>query len=336
MSNPEVLAAQVARSLQALVRRLPGGTGTVADVRRLSGGANQAIWSFDLLQDSGPVGLILRCDHGVVSSTSSCIGLDDEARVLMRAEAGGVPVPQVHCILEPADGLGRGFIMSRLAGETLGAKIVRDPSLAGARERLAWQCGEALARIHRIPLDGLPALRVAPAREELETFEQRHRQRGTVKPVFSLAFQWLRRQAPALDGPPVLVHGDFRNGNLMVDENGLRAVLDWELVHLGDPMEDLGWLCVNSWRFGEPDKPVGGFGLREELFDGYRAGGGVVDAGRVRYWEMLGTLKWGIGCQTMARIGEPDAPRSVERAAIGRRSSETEIDLMQLFASVRG
>jgi len=144
--------------------------------------------------------------------------------------------------------------------------------------------------------------------------------------------QWLRAHAPA-DTPRLsLVHGDFRNGNLVVGEDGLRAVLDWELAHLGDPMEDLGWLCVNSWRFGRHELPVGGFGTREQLFAGYAEAGGRVDAARVHYWEVLGTLKWGVICQSMAQSFFSGAERNVERAAIGRRASEAEIDLLALLA----
>lgn len=95
------------------------------------------------------------------------------------------------------------------------------------------------------------------------------------------------------------MHGDFRNGNLIIGAEGVRAVLDWELAHLGDPMEDLGWVCVNSWRFGEIDKPVGGFGSREELFAGYEAAGRKVDPARVKFWEVMGTLRWGIMCGGM-------------------------------------
>jgi aminoglycoside phosphotransferase (APT) family kinase protein len=128
-----------------------------------------------------------------------------------------------------------------------------------------------------------------------------------------------------------LVHGDFRNGNLMIGPDGIRALLDWELTHLGDPMEDLAWLCVNSWRFGQIDQPVGGFGNREELYAGYEAAGGRVDEPRVHFWEVLGSLKWGIMCQMGAADFVSGVDLSVERAAIGRRASETEIDLLRLL-----
>lgn len=129
------------------------------------------------------------------------------------------------------------------------------------------------------------------------------------------------------------MHGDFRNGNLMIGPEGVRAVLDWELAHIGDPMEDLGWLCVNSWRFGRIDKPVGGFGDYAELYAGYEAAGGPpVNRAMAKWWEMFGTLRWGVMCTgSLAAFRSVDA--SVERAMIARRTSETEIDLLRLMAN---
>jgi aminoglycoside phosphotransferase (APT) family kinase protein len=149
--------------------------------------------------------------------------------------------------------------------------------------------------------------------------------------VFEFALRWLGRTVPADPPAPCLVHGDFRNGNLVLDGGGLAAVLDWELAHLGDPMEDLGWLCVNSWRFGCSELPVGGFGMREDLFEGYTAAGGCVDPERVHWWEVMGTLKWGIMCETMVHAYLAGTERNPEFAAIGRRASETEIDLLRLL-----
>ena len=153
-------------------------------------------------------------------------------------------------------------------------------------------------------------------------------------PVFELAFRWIQERLPAAESArETLVHGDFRHGNLMIGPDGVRGVLDWELAHRGDPLEDLGWVCVNSWRFGNIDLPVGGFGLREDLFAGYEAAGGErVDPERVRFWEVVGSLKWGIMCMVMLSVFERGIDRSVERAAIGRRSSEAEIDLLALLA----
>jgi aminoglycoside phosphotransferase (APT) family kinase protein len=320
--------------LRQVARRMAQGNPDITGLRRLSGGASQETWSFSLAANGGSEKLILRRASQAVGKPeeqSSQAGLGVEAILLDHAARAGVPVPRVRAVLAPADGLGEGFVMDHIEGETLGGKIVRDARLAEARRVLAFQCGQAMAAIHRVPVAGLPRLREAPATVEVSNYLARHRALDSHKPVFEIAFQWLQRNAPPPPAQPVLVHGDFRNGNLMIGEEGLRAVLDWELAHLGDPMEDLGWICVNSWRFGGAG-PVGGFGTREDLFAGYAAAGGVVDPARVRFWEVFGVLKWGIACESMSQPPAGGGARSVERAVIGRRSSETEIDLLNLLA----
>jgi len=243
-----------------------------------------------------------------------------------------LPSPRVLHVLTPEDDLGVGFIMQRVDGETIARKILREEEFADARPRLARELGGVLAGIHSLPGTQLPELRRMTAAKELDESERDYRNLNWPKPVFELALRWLRDHDP---GPPMeatLVHGDFRNGNLVIGPDGVRAVLDWELAHLGDPMEDLGWLCVNSWRFGEIDKPVGGFGSREELFAGYEAAGRRVDPTRVMFWEVMGTLRWGLMCGGMMQRFREGPDHSMERAMIGRRASETEVDLLGLLA----
>jgi aminoglycoside phosphotransferase (APT) family kinase protein len=332
MAMPE--QAQLRQGLQGLAPRLHAQGGTVEALQRLSGGASQETWSFDLrVPDGGLLPLILRrAPAGAAARGAGHATLAQQAALQSAAAKAGVPVPEVVLLLQAAHGVGEGYVMQRVEGETLGRRIVADARLAAAREGLAQQCGQALARIHRMPEATLPTLRRASPADELAYYAQQYRDHGLHKPVFELALHWLKSHAPAGDIPPAPVHGDFRNGNLMVGEDGLRAVLDWELAHLGDPMEDLGWLCVNSWRFGRHELPVGGFGTREQLFAGYAEAGGQVDVERVHYWEVFGTLKWGVICQSMAHAYLSGAERNVERAAIGRRASEAEIDLLALLA----
>ncbi|MDB5818213.1 MAG: phosphotransferase family protein [Rhizobacter sp.] len=321
------------QGLSELAVQLWPHAGEISGLKRLSGGASQETWAFDTHCPEGLSPMILRrAPPGSSARNNASVGLDTEAALIQLAEIAGVLVPKVHAVLRPSNALGVGFIMERVEGEALGRRIVRDPSLAKARQRLARQCGQALARIHHIPIGGLPPLRPAPATVELAQYLGQHRTHGTAKPVFEIAFQWLARHAAGAPIKPTLVHGDFRNGNLMVGEDGLRAVLDWELAHLGDPMEDLGWMCVNSWRYGCDELPVGGFGTREELFAGYEDAGGRVDVDRVRYWEVFGTLKWGVICEAMAHSYLTGAELNVEKAAIGRRASEADIDLLNLLA----
>ena len=309
----------------------PGATG-VANAARLSGGASQETWSFDIVHPGGNIGAILRRAPQGHGASPRAVGLDTESILMQRAYDAGVPSPQVLHVLQPQDDLGTGFIMARVEGETIPRKILRDAQYAEARPMLARQLGQVLAGIHALDVAQLPNLRHMTAAKEIAEFERDYRSFDWPRPVFELALRWLRDHDPGPSDQVTLVHGDFRHGNLIIGSDGVRAVLDWELAHVGDPMEDLGWVCVNSWRFGEIDRPVGGFGTREELFAGYEAAGRRADPARVKFWEVMGTLRWGIMCCGMMQRFRSGPEHSIERAMIGRRSSETEIDLLRLLA----
>lgn len=310
------------------------GGGTVRDLKRLSGGASQETWAFDLERSQGRRPLILRRAPGGTSPGAGdyAIGLRGEATVIDAARACGVAAPEVVAVLEPEDGAGEGYVMARVDGETLPRRILRGAAFDAIRPGLTAQCGQALAGIHATPLDGLGALPVLDGPAQLQRYRDIYDRQDQPKPMFELAFSWLAETLRPVERP-VLVHGDFRHGNLMISpETGLAAVLDWELTHLGDPVEDLAWLCVNSWRFGVTDKRVGGFGDLPDLLDAYQAAGGVVCAeDDIKAWEVFGVLKWGVGCVLMYEAFRSGFDRSVERAAIGRRSSECEIDLVNLL-----
>jgi aminoglycoside phosphotransferase (APT) family kinase protein len=309
---------------------------SMGDLTRLSGGASQETWAFTLVHEAvGPRHYILRRAPGgtsAIGGTGTAIGLPVEADVIEAARAAGVAAPAVIYVLRPEDGAGTGYVMARVEGETLARKILRDTAFDHVRPRLAEQCGQAMARIHATKLDGLPALPRVDGQAQLRQYYERYQAYDQPKPVFELAFKWLRDNLKERS-QLVLVHGDFRNGNIIVHpEYGLNAVLDWELAHIGDPLEDLGWICVNSWRFGVSGRIAGGFGSVEDLLAGYRAAGGEdLTVRDVRVWEIFGTLKWGIMCMSMYEAFRSGFDRSVERAAIGRRSSETEIDLVNLL-----
>jgi aminoglycoside phosphotransferase (APT) family kinase protein len=319
----------VAAALSAAAERSLGGPVKIENLRPLSGGASADTWSFDADCRGSRYALILR----LAPPRKDPIRLDrmTEARLLSLAAEAGVPAPKVLFPVEEADGVGTGYAMERIAGETIARKILRDDEYAEARNRMARQCGEILHSIHSIDTARLPPLKKQPAAAQVGELFPMYRAFGQELPVFELTFRWLRDRLPE-SRELRFVHGDFRNGNFIVGPEGIRAVIDWELAHLGDPMEDLGWICVNSWRFGNIDLPVGGFGLREDLFAGYEeAGGGPVDPEEVHFWEVFGTLKWGLITILQAYTHLGGAKRSVELAAIGRRTSETEIDLVNLL-----
>jgi len=324
--------SELAGPLDMLARRRLGGRG-ISDLARLTAGASQEIWRFSVDKEDGTqTPVILRRAPGGVRVSEQAIGHATEAAVISAAGAAGVPVPKILCVLEPDDGLGLGYVMSCVPGETLGGRIARGEAFAHARTVLARQCGAALAGIHRIDPDAFPTLKRQTPLEFVTQYLEAYRGTNWPRPVFDLAFRWLLDRCPPPPEKLTLVHGDFRNGNMMIGEDGLRAVLDWELVHVADPMEDFGWICANSWRFGVEDKPVGGFGLREDLWAGYEeAGGGKVDKDRALFWEVFGSLRWGVMCSGMFASFR-DADPTVERAVIARRTSETEIDLLRLLA----
>src|SRR5262249_18280970 len=318
---------------RCVVSWCPGATG-VTGAAKLSGGASQETWRFDITHPDGPIGAILRrSPKGYGAAPTRAAGLAAEAQLMQLAFEAGLPSPRAVAAPVAAADLGTGFIMQRVEGETIARKILRDDEFASARPHLARQIGGVLAGLHRLPLDKLPELRSRGATEEIAEFGRDYRNLNWPKPVFELALRWLRDHDPGPSAETTLVHGDFRNGNLIIGADGVRAVLDWELAHLGDPMEDLGWVCVNSWRFGEIDKPVGGFGSREGVYAGYEGAGRSVDAARVQFLGGIGTLRWGLVFGGMVRGVRVGPDHSMERAMIGRRASETEIDLLRLLAA---
>ena len=323
--------AALAATLRALAPRIEPAAVEIVGLQRLSGGASQETWAFDLVcADGSRRSLILRRVPPGDRFGDRVIGPELEARVIKAAVAAGVPAPVIRHDLSADDNLGRGFIMDRIEGETLARRVLRDPAFAPARARFAAEAGEILAQIHAIDGRGI-GLRTATPAGEVANLRALYAATGQHRPVFDLALGWLDRHQPPVVAP-CLVHGDFRNGNLMFGFEGIRAVLDWEVAHLGDPMEDLGWLCVNSWRFGEIDRPVGGIADRADLFAAYqRASGRPVDAAAVHFWEVLSTLRWGLTCAEMVGWIRRGEDASVERCMIARRASETEIDLLRLL-----
>lgn len=324
---------QVETGLARIASRIDRAASGIARLERLSGGATQEIWRFELTgSGAGDHRYILRRAPGGTRITEG-IGLEVEAQLMAAAARAGVPVAGVVHVLEPGDAIGRGFVMRFVEGETLGGRIVKSPAFTAARQTLAADCGTILAHIHAIPTADFPGLPHETPADMVDRLRTAYRATPLRRPVFDLAFRWLLDHVPPPPAAPRLVHGDFRNGNLMVGPDGIRAVLDWELAHIGDPMADLGWICVNSWRFGRSDLPVGGFGTVDDLVAAYEAAGGArPDRAVLRWWEAYGTIRWGTICaQSLAAYRGEDA--TMERAMIARRASETEIDLLRLIAS---
>jgi aminoglycoside phosphotransferase (APT) family kinase protein len=302
----------------------------IVGLQRLTGGTRKETWSFDAIATDGSCHpLILRREIPGSPRPADAIAMAGEAAVLKSASKCKVPVPRVISFEDDVSAVGAAYLLTeRLDGETIPQRILRSPELAPVLPRLAYDCGAALARIHAIPVGDVPGIgsqsdRLVDCEDDLANFDEAY-------PAFEVGLRWLSEHRPPSFGPTT-VHGDFRNGNLLVDTSGLRAVLDWELVHIGDPAEDLGWLCVNAWRFGSRH-PVGGFGGYEDLLTGYAdAGGQKIDLRALKWWEALGTLRWGIGCVKQARRHLDGDTSSIELAAIGRLAAHQDLDLLQII-----
>lgn len=332
---------ELARTLAAAFDRRFGAGHEVHHLERLSAGASRESYLFEIGDAAGARRpLILKRDPPDAPRTEdnpdNRFGSDreTEAAILAAAHAAGVPAPSMIFCAEPADGLGAAFVMEALSGETLPQKILREPALAEARRRLPAQMGAALARLHAVPADSLPKIRTFRLDDHLAAFRSILDGYGQPQPGFEYGLRWLERRRPPAD-PLVFAHGDYRMGNIMVDADGLAGILDWEVGHLGDRHVDLSWPSVRAWRFGRDDAPFAGVGQRETFFDAYEAEGGrKVDPEIVHYWEVLGTLRWGVMCMTIGQQFTSGREASVEKAVIGRRVAETEMDFLDLVDSI--
>ncbi|MEZ0579413.1 phosphotransferase family protein [Nocardioides sp. MH1] len=315
-------------SVEALVAALevgaPGRVTGVVDARRLPAGASRETWLLDRGDDDA---LVLRLDTpGSVDSGA----LLREADCMRAAGAAGVPSPEVLAAGVGPGPLAGGFVlMGHVAGESVPQRILRDDAYAGLRDRFAGDCGAILARLHRIDPAPLAAAGL-PAGDQLDVWSAELAKDPDPHPILDHVGAWLRRHRPAPVAPR-LVHGDFRLGNVIVGRDGIRAVLDWELAHVGDPCEDLAWLTVRAWRFGRAPE-VAGCGSVEDLLTSYtEAGGEPVDPERLLWWQVMGCYRWGAICRHQVGRHLSGAERSVELAAIGRRVAEAEYDAMLLL-----
>jgi aminoglycoside phosphotransferase (APT) family kinase protein len=324
-----------AKLREVIVREIEEATDLLS-AERLSGGASQETYRLRVDTADGERLLCLRRAAGGLQHEEGSIapGLATEALLMRSARAVGVPEPEVYYVLQSDDGIGDGFIMQWLEGEALGARIARSPDLAELRPKLAFECGQIMARIHAVDLDatGLrERLMTTTPREFVEQTWERYKLLNAPQPMIDFTGRWLMEHLPE-KFDLALVHNDFRNGNFMVDGKGINAVLDWEIAHIGDPMRDLGWICTSSWRFGVAQLPVGGFGHYEDLFAGYESvSGHRVDPAHVKFWEVFGSFWWAVGCLGMAEHYRSGPDKTVERPAIGRRSSECQVDCVNLL-----
>jgi aminoglycoside phosphotransferase (APT) family kinase protein len=318
------MIAEMREALQPHLSAILGREVEPSEPVLLAGGASKEAWAVDAC---GERLLVRRAAGGVIHKHT--LSLADEFEVLRAAHEAGVKVPRPYGYIADLGGR-EAFVMERLEGETIGRRIVRRDELAAARRVLPVQMAEELAKIHAVPLSRVPFLRETRVEGMVEELDEV----GEPHPAIELGLWWLRENRPPARSA-VVVHGDYRVGNLVVGERGLVGVLDWEFAHVDDPARDVAFSLVRAWRFGVPEKRLGGVGDVEPYLARYNELTGFdVRPEELDYWELAGNVAWAIGCLTQAQRHLTGQDRSVELAILGRLGVEVEYEICRLLERV--
>lgn len=307
----------------------------------LTGGACQDNYLLKLSEDPGE--LVFRTDKG--ASLFASLSRIEECQVAELAHSFGVNTPKTFYLEKDPSYIGSPFyFMEKIEGKAGGRYVIKDPSLNRIRKTFPEVLAANLAKIHSItpvdcpdeelkkkllrsldPKSPNPALSaVKELRIQMEGFKEAH-------PAMELILNWLEKN-PAETDALVLVHGDFRTGNFMVTPEKVTGIMDWEFAHFGDRHEDFAWLCMRDWRFGKVKKEVGGFADREEFIEWYeKFAEAKMDRKKILYWEVMGNLRWAIGCVGQAERHLSGKDKGIELASIGRRTCEMEMEAMRLI-----
>jgi aminoglycoside phosphotransferase (APT) family kinase protein len=339
--NNEPSPTDLSARLATFLAHATGAPATITRLHPIAGGASRETWAVDAEIGDAHEALVLRMDQAS-SMNPDALSRPQEFALLAVAHASGVLAPRPRWLHADGTTLGRPFLlMDRVAGESIGPRVVRRTELAAARMRLPAQMAAQLACIHAIdptPLDFLP--RPPPGRSPAQhALDHTRRVIDAIKlqnPALELGLRWLGQRAPACV-QLTLIHGDFRIGNLLVGPEGLNAVIDWEFAHVGDPHEDLAWPCVRDWRFGSDALHVGGVGELAPYLAAYESAvGRTIDHNALRWWEIMGNLRWAATCHVQAQRHLSGADPSVELASLGRHAAEMELEFLTLIEATQG
>jgi aminoglycoside phosphotransferase (APT) family kinase protein len=316
----------VANLEETLSEAFGGQSFRLTEMKPLSAGSSRMTWVLGGTTETDHHRLVLQRERVRGAGYGDVAA---EARLLRAAAAAGVPVPHLVAVDPVGQALGGAYtITTKVEGETLPKRLLRKAAYAPARAAFARDCGRILAGIHAIPVEQVEPLE---RRDQIESVHAMFDRAGLCRPVFELALRWLDEHRPEPLGRTSVVHGDFRNGNFVVGEEGVRAVLDWELAHLGDAREDLGWLTSRAWRFGER-AVVGGIGAEQDLVSSYEQHSGISITTEVMFWwRLMATVKWGAICMEQTRTHLSGDFPAVSLAVLGRKVAEVEYDVLRML-----
>lgn len=334
--NPEY--QQLLQNLQKYLSEQLGSPAKITDARPLAGGASRESWYLRVSLGDTEKQYVLRRDLPA-QMYEGALSREQEFRLMDAAYHAGVKLAKVRFSCTDASVLGSDFfIMDYVEGISIGRKVITMPELAKAREALPQQMAEELAKIHAMDFSKLEFLKKPPQGQspaELSLGEAYAilDELEISNPVWEWTLRWAQNNMPE-PNPQCFIHGDFRLGNLLVDEQGLTAVIDWEFGHIGNPDEELGYLCMRDWRFGEGKKRAAGLTDRESFLQAYeKASGRKVNRASVDWWELTGNIRWGIICMSQADRHLSGKEQSVEFASLGRRSAEMQLESLRLIES---
>jgi aminoglycoside phosphotransferase (APT) family kinase protein len=312
----------------------------ITAAKPLAGGASRDTWLFTVTYDDETHQWVMRRDLPT-QMFDDALTRAQEYRLMDAAYQSGVTVAPVRLLCTDTDVLGSPFfIMDYVAGISIGRKVMTLPELDHARRQLPQQMARELATIHALDVDahGLdfllrPPAGQSPAAAIVAQVRAILDQLQVNNPTWEWTLRWAETHLPD-PNPLSFVHGDFRIGNLLVDEAGLSAVIDWEFGHMGDPDEELGYLCMRDWRFGNGEQRAAGLTDRESFIKAYEAHSGrSVRRASVDWWELIGNIRWGVICMSQANRHLSGADPSVELASLGRRSAEMQLEALHLIES---
>ena len=325
--------------LEVSLSEKSNGRVRVKNLLPLLGGACQDNFRLDLEADEG----ILKGVERVVLRSDAPLGIPrslrrkDEYEVISAAYASGVLTPRAYFLCENLLQEGRdAYVMDWCEGVAIGSQVLRRPELAQARKMLVAQCAENLAATHRITPQTHPELLPHQVKDNvvsdaLAWIENWLNDLDSSYPAMEFALRWMKENPPSSQDI-VLTHGDFRTGNFLVTPDGLAGILDWEFSRWACPEEDLAWLSVRDWRFGQLEQPIGGFAPREPFYQTYeKASGRKVSRRDIHFWEVFGNVRWAAGCVHPAGRYLSQEREDIELLAIGRRVAEMEYEALRLI-----
>ena len=274
---------------------------TISNLFRIPGGASRETWMFDVAW-IGATGartgaFVLRKDPpaSLVESDRAV-----EYAFYSAFEKSKVPVPRMRWLESDPAHLGSAFfIMERIVDCDSNTRRILEPDYAGSRDCLARQLYEILGAIHTTDWSRTSIVEhIAPPSAEVCWKRELGYWEGMIdaneispQPVIRGAIRWLKANPPPPAQRVTVVHGDYRVGNFLYTPDGIKGIVDWEMAHLGDPLEDLSWSFMELWEFGNDGKK-GGIITMDEAVRVYEESSGLeVDRAALHWWGVFSSVK---------------------------------------------